>query len=77
MNRLTTPSRTAVKALWLVGVLFAVQGFGSAITEARWGTSFGVAALLRAAGVPGWADLVIGAIGGLALLAALYRTVRR
>ncbi len=31
----------------------------------------------RAAGVPGWADLVIGTIGAVLLIAALYRTVRR
>jgi hypothetical protein len=77
MIRLDTPSRTAEKAMWLIGTLFTVQGFGSAITEAQWGTSFGVAGLLRAAGFPSWVDLLVGAVGAVFLLLALYRTVRR
>ncbi len=56
-----------VEALWdFLGVL-AIQGFGSAITEAGWDTSFGVAGLLRAAQVPEWGTLLIG-LAGAALL---------
>lgn len=76
MTNQLAPKRTAEKAMWLVGILFTVQGFGSAITDSRWGTSFGVAGLLRAAGFPTWADLVIGGAGVLLLLLALHRTVR-
>ncbi|GAA3263921.1 hypothetical protein [Nonomuraea helvata] len=77
MSRSQTRNRTVDKALWLAGALFAVQGFGSAITEAQWGTSFGVAGILRAVGVPGWADLVLGTVGAVFLLLAAYRAVRR
>lgn len=54
-------------ARWVIGAVLVVQGFGSAITESQWGTSFGVAGLLRAAGLPQWSDLVIGG-AGVALL---------
>ncbi|MFH8793375.1 hypothetical protein [Streptomyces sp. NPDC017941] len=47
----------------LFGAILFVQGFGSAVTDSGWGTSFGVAALLREAGMPAWGDLVIGALG--------------
>jgi hypothetical protein len=77
MSRIKAPSRTAEKAMWLVGALFTIQGFGSAVTESQWGTSFGIAGILRAAGVPSWADLVIGTVGAVFLLLALYGTVRR
>ncbi|MEV0615403.1 hypothetical protein AB0I81_18945 [Nonomuraea sp. NPDC050404] len=77
MSRSKTRNRTTDKALWLAGALFTVQGFGSAITEAQWGTSFGVAGLLRAVGVPGWADLALGTVGAMFLLIAAYRAVRR
>ncbi|MEV0237896.1 hypothetical protein [Nonomuraea sp. NPDC050786] len=77
MSRLKTPTSTPDKAMWLLGALFTIQGFGSAITESQWGTSFGIAGILRAAGFPNWADLVIGAVGAVFLLVALYRTVRR
>ncbi|SDI42129.1 hypothetical protein SAMN05421505_15019 [Sinosporangium album] len=77
MSSSRTPSRTVDKALWLAGALFTVQGFGSAITEAHWGTSFGVAGILRAVGVPDWADLVLGTAGAVFLLIAAYRAVRR
>ncbi|MFE0178805.1 hypothetical protein ACFWZ2_41525 [Streptomyces sp. NPDC059002] len=58
--------------LALFGFILLVQGFGSAITESGWGTSFGVSAVLREAGAPGWTDLVVGALG-CALLAAAAR----
>ncbi|MGW7531396.1 hypothetical protein [Amycolatopsis sp. NPDC054798] len=63
--------RQAQGARVLLGVILFVQGFGSAITEAGWGTSFGVAGLLRWAGVPQWADLVLGAAGAVLLVWAL------
>ncbi|MER6947376.1 hypothetical protein ABT294_25410 [Nonomuraea sp. NPDC000554] len=77
MSRSQTRNRTADKALWLAGALFTVQGFGSAITEAQWGTSFGIAGILRAVGVPGWADFALGTVGAVFLLSAAYRAVRR
>ncbi|MFI9031061.1 hypothetical protein [Streptomyces sp. NPDC053560] len=64
--------------LWALGALLSVQGFGSAVTEARWGTSFGVAGLLRAAGLPQWTDIALGAVGlALLLCAAARYGVRR
>ncbi|GGY04973.1 hypothetical protein [Streptomyces djakartensis] len=61
--------------LWLFGVILVIQGFGSAITEAGWDTSFGVAGLLRAAHVPEWGTLLVG-FAGVALLAAAARRHR-
>ncbi|MEU6821500.1 hypothetical protein ABZ921_12785 [Streptomyces atriruber] len=58
--------------LALFGAVLLVQGFGSAITESGWDTSFGVSAVLREAGAPAWVDLVVGAVG-CALLAAAAR----
>ncbi|CAM5468638.1 hypothetical protein STAFG_3626 [Streptomyces afghaniensis 772] len=58
--------------LWLFGAILSVQGFGSAMTEAGWNTSFGVAGLLRAAHVPEWGTLLVGC-GGAALLATAAR----
>ncbi|MFJ8946045.1 hypothetical protein ACIRG4_22885 [Streptomyces sp. NPDC102395] len=58
--------------LWLFGAILVIQGFGSAITEARWDTSFGVAGLLRAAHVPEWGTLLVG-FAGVGLLAAAAR----
>lgn len=58
--------------LWLFGALLVIQGFGSAITEAGWNTSFGVAGLLRAAHVPEWGALLVGC-AGTALLATAAR----
>ncbi|MFJ8462415.1 hypothetical protein [Streptomyces swartbergensis] len=58
--------------LWLFGAILAIQGFGSAITEAGWNTSFGVAGLLRAAHVPEWGTLLVGCAGA-ALLATAAR----
>ncbi|MFE0045594.1 hypothetical protein [Streptomyces albireticuli] len=59
---------------WLLGVILFVQGFGSALTEALWSTSFGVAGLLRGAGLPRWTDLAVGALG--AVLLAWAQAVR-
>jgi hypothetical protein len=68
-------SRTSAQsALWLIGVVLFVQGFGSAVTEAFWGTSFGVAGLLRAASLPGWTDLVVGGLGAGFLITAIVRS---
>jgi hypothetical protein len=59
--------------LWLFGAILAVQGFGSAITEAAWDTSFGVAGLLRAAHVPEWGAPAIGCAGAALLATAARR----
>lgn len=58
--------------LWLFGFILVVQGFGSAVTEAGWDTSFGVAGLLRAAHMPERATLLVG-IAGVALLGTAMR----
>ncbi|MFK4064432.1 hypothetical protein [Streptomyces sp. NPDC029674] len=77
-NQKTTSGKSTGKhtgtagLLALFGVILLVQGFGSAITESAWDTSFGVSAVLRKAGAPGWTDLVVGA-AGCALLAAAAR----
>ncbi|EFL34840.1 predicted protein [Streptomyces viridochromogenes DSM 40736] len=59
--------------LWLFGTILAVQGFGSAVTEAGWNTSFGVAGLLRAAHVPAWGTLLVGCAGAALLAVAARR----
>jgi hypothetical protein len=59
--------------LWLFGAILAVQGFGSAITEAGWDTSFGVSGLLRAAHLPEWTTLLVG-LAGAVLLGMAART---
>ncbi len=59
--------------LWLFGAILVVQGFGSAVTEAGWDTSFGVAGLLRAAHLPEWVTLAVGLAGIGLLAAASYR----
>ncbi|MFJ4876969.1 hypothetical protein ACIP93_17365 [Streptomyces sp. NPDC088745] len=64
--------------LWLFGTILVVQGFGSAITEAGWNTSFGVAGLLRAAHMPEWTTLLIGFAGVVLLgMAARAHHARR
>ncbi|GGX35567.1 hypothetical protein [Streptomyces lomondensis] len=65
----TGPSQSL---LWLFGAILTIQGFGSAVTEAGWNTSFGVAGLLRAAHVPEWGALLVGC-AGTALLATAAR----
>ncbi|MEV0375508.1 hypothetical protein AB0I10_38130 [Streptomyces sp. NPDC050636] len=55
------------RASWLLGAILFVQGFGSALSEALWNTSFGVAGLLRGAGLPQWTDLALGAAGAVLL----------
>ncbi|UQS27514.1 hypothetical protein L1857_34320 [Amycolatopsis thermalba] len=65
---------TAQGARWIVGTLLFVQGFGSAVTAALWQTTFGVAGLLRAAGLPGWSDYVVGTAGAVLLIWALTRS---
>jgi hypothetical protein len=62
---------------WVIGVVLLVQGFGSAITESQWDTSFGVAGVLRAIGLPQWSDLIIGAAGVALLVWAAARTEGR
>lgn len=72
-QQLNTPKTSSGQGLlWLFGAILSIQGFGSAITEAGWNTSFGVAGLLRAAHVPEWATLLVGC-GGVALLATAAR----
>jgi hypothetical protein len=58
--------------LWLFGAILVIQGFGSAITEAGWDTSFGVAGLMRAAHMPEWTTLLVG-FAGLVLLGMAAR----
>lgn len=52
-------SSTGQGLLWLFGAILVIQGFGSAITEAGWDTSFGVAAIscgqpICPSGQPSW-----------------------
>ncbi|WP_217561408.1 hypothetical protein [Streptomyces sp. GbtcB6] len=47
-------------------------GLGGDVAEAGWGTSFGVAGLLRAAHMPEWGTLLIG-FAGVALLGTAAR----
>ncbi|MER6714042.1 hypothetical protein [Streptomyces sp. NPDC000877] len=68
----TRNSGPAQSLLWLFGAILTIQGFGSAVTEAGWGTSFGVGGLLRAAHVPEWGTLLVGC-AGVALLATAAR----
>jgi hypothetical protein len=63
--------RQAQGARLIVGLILLVQGFGSAITEANWHSSFGVAGLLHWAGAPNWTDLLIGTLGAGLLIWAL------
>ncbi|MFD9905041.1 hypothetical protein [Streptomyces sp. NPDC059063] len=59
--------------MMVIGLVLLVQGFGSAVTEAAWDTSFGVTALLREAGAPAWCDLVLGALGAAVLAWGMCR----
>ncbi len=77
MKSTQTPRPTAQSARWLFGTLLLVQGFGSAITEALSGTSFGVAGLLRAAGLPHGTDFVLGGAGAVLLGWALAWRITR
>ncbi|MEV5430314.1 hypothetical protein [Streptomyces sp. NPDC052701] len=52
--------------LW-VGIVLAVQGFGSFLTERAWDTEFGVTALLPDS-TPSWVGLLVGVVG-LAVIA--------
>ncbi|MFH8485227.1 hypothetical protein [Streptomyces longisporoflavus] len=47
--------------LW-VGIVLAVQGIGSFLTERLWDTKFGVTALLGD-DAPSWVSLAIGVVG--------------
>ncbi|MER7185504.1 hypothetical protein ABT404_39605 [Streptomyces hyaluromycini] len=67
-----TNDDTGQGLLWLFGAILVIQGFGSAVTEAGWGTSFGVAGLLRAARMPEWVTLLVG-FAGMALLGMAAR----
>ncbi|WP_067571850.1 hypothetical protein [Nocardia acidivorans] len=73
MSEWVTAAR-AQSGWWIAGLILFVQGFGSALTEALWQHSFGVAAVLRAAGVPEWADWVIGVLGCTLLIVAGLKT---
>ncbi|CAL9296793.1 MULTISPECIES: hypothetical protein [Streptomyces] len=72
----TRNAGSAQGLLWLFGAILTVQGFGSAITEAGWNTSFGVSGLLRAADVPEWGALLVGCAGVALLATAARRHVR-
>ncbi|MEV5975870.1 hypothetical protein [Streptomyces sp. NPDC052114] len=75
---MATQTKTSSEGLLaLFGFILLVQGFGSAITESGWDTRFGVSALLREAGAPGWTDLAIGALGCVLLAAAARGRMRR
>ncbi|WP_063795426.1 hypothetical protein [Streptomyces silaceus] len=77
-NTNTNTKKSSPEGLFaLFGVILVVQGFGSAITEAGWDTSFGVSALLREAGAPAWTDLVVGALGCALLAVAVHGRMRR
>lgn len=65
------PGSGGQSARWILGTLLLVQGFGSAATQELADTSFGVAGLLRAAGLPQWTDLLLGAAGAVLLTWAL------
>ncbi|GAB2989480.1 hypothetical protein [Saccharothrix stipae] len=65
--------KPALSVQWVLGAVLVVQGFGSAVTEALWRTSFGVSGLLRVAGAPTWSDLVVGALGAALLVHGLIR----
>jgi hypothetical protein len=47
--------------LW-IGIVLAVQGFGSFLTEKAWDTEFGVTALLPDS-TPSWVSIAIGFLG--------------
>ncbi|MCI3934344.1 MULTISPECIES: hypothetical protein [unclassified Streptomyces] len=51
--------------LW-VGIVLAVQGIGSFLTERIWDTKFGVTALLPE-DTPSWVSLAIGIVGLIVL----------
>ena len=73
-----TDSSSGQGLLWLFGAILVIQGFGSAITEAWWDTSFGVAGLLRAAHMPEWVTLLVGFAGSALLgMAARRHCARR
>ncbi|MGK5695913.1 hypothetical protein ACSNOJ_24005 [Streptomyces sp. URMC 128] len=69
----TSETTSGQGLLWLFGAILSIQGFGSAITEAGWNTSFGVAGLLRAAHVPEWGTLLVGCAGAALLATAARR----
>lgn len=77
MKTTQTQRSTAQSARWLLGTLLLVQGFGSALTQALSSTSFGVAGLLRAAGLPHWTDFVLGGAGAVLLMWALAWRITR
>ncbi|MEV4238262.1 hypothetical protein ACIBJI_14455 [Nocardia sp. NPDC050408] len=56
--------RTRRNWLWLLAAILVVQGFGSGITEALWGSSFGVSGILIGGlGAPAWVSWPIGVAG--------------
>ncbi|MFH9575627.1 hypothetical protein ACH4MG_34450 [Streptomyces sp. NPDC017454] len=72
-NQLKKPNISSGQGLlWLFGAILVIQGFGSAITEAGWDTSFGIAGLMQAAHMPEWTTLLVG-FAGLTLLAMAAR----
>ncbi|MEW2354936.1 hypothetical protein [Spirillospora sp. NPDC029432] len=72
------PGSNGQSARWILGALLFVQGFGSAVTQSLWDSSFGVAGLARAAGLPQWTDLLLGAAGAVLLAWALvWHATRR
>ena len=64
--------------LWIIGAVLMVQGFGSALTEAVWHSSFGVSGILIGGfGAPAWVSWAIGAAGTALLAWAAVLATRR
>jgi hypothetical protein len=76
-QRNTSDTTSGQGLLWLFGAILSIQGFGSALTEAGWNTSFGAAGLLRAAHVPAWGTLLVGCAGAALLATAARRHYAR
>ena len=73
-----TTTRSLRNTLWIIGAILTVQGFGSALTEAVWHSSFGVSGILIGGfGAPEWISWPIGAIGAAVLAWAALLSTRR
>ncbi|MFI0448941.1 hypothetical protein [Actinomadura sp. 6N118] len=65
-------------ALWWMGLIFTIQGFGSGITEALWHESFGVSGVLIGSfDAPAAVSWLIGVIGSAFLVWAAALTFSR
>jgi hypothetical protein len=62
----------------LIGLVVAVQGFGSALAEGVWGVNWGLLALAeRWTPVPAWAGVVVGVLGLVVVALGARRTTAR